>query len=198
VTPTFLILPGWQNSGPQHWQSQWERKYPSARRVEQRDWTHPQREDWVCKLDRTVASAAAPIILIAHSLGCITIAHWAFSATPQQLANIHAALLVAPADVDRPDCPEELRNFSPIPSKKLPFETVLVASTNDPFSTLERAETLARAWGSQLHNLGNAGHINADAGLGNWPVGETLLAALMNSAQDSAVNPENVKLIAES
>lgn len=181
MTPTLLILPGWQNSGPQHWQSLWERKYPNARRVEQRDWTRPQREDWVSELDRTVASATAPIILIAHSLGCITIAHWTACATPQQLASIHAALLVAPADVDRPDCPAELRNFWPIPSKKLPFETVLVASTNDPFSTLERAETLARSWGSQLYNLGNAGHINAEAGFGNWPQGEALLLSLISA-----------------
>ena len=178
--PTLLIVPGWLNSGPQHWQSLWERTYRNARRVEQQDWAAPRREAWVRELDTAVSNAIAPVALIAHSLGCITVAHWTASASSQQLAKIHSAMLVAPADVERPDCIPELRNFAPMPKDRLPFATLLIASSNDPYCALPRARSFAECWGSGFRDIGDAGHVNAESGFGEWPEGESLLLSLTN------------------
>jgi hypothetical protein len=174
--PRVLIVPGWTNSGPEHWQTLWERADPRRfHRVEQRDWDEPQLDEWVHALDAAIAAEPAPPVLAAHSLGCIAIAHWAAtSARP-----VAGALLVAPPDVERGDMPDAVRNFAPVPLRPLPFRSFLVASNNDEYLTIERAEAFARAWGSELVRAGRAGHINTDAGFGPWPEGERLLALLL-------------------
>ena len=174
-TPIF-ILPGYGDSGPEHWQSHWERADPACRRVVQDDWLDPRLDAWLATLERYIALSVAPPVLVAHSLACALVAHWA--ARPGSTAR--AALLVAPADVDSPlRTPEEVRSFSPIPLVQLPFPSIVVASTDDPFASLERATALATAWGSRVVALERAGHINADAGFGPWPEGRRLLAQLV-------------------
>lgn len=171
-----LILPGYADSGPDHWQSYWERADPTCRRVVQDDWLAPRRDAWLVALERCVAECAAPPVLVAHSLACALVAHWA--SRPGSVAK--GALLVAPADVDSPlRTPDEVRSFSPIPLKQLPFPSVLVASTDDPFAPLDRAAEFAAAWGSRMVTLEHAGHINADAGFGPWPEGRRLLDELV-------------------
>jgi predicted alpha/beta hydrolase family esterase len=176
VSPTpILILPGYGDSGPDHWQSHWERDDSACRRVVQDDWLMPQLADWLATLDRYIGECASPPVLAAHSLSCALIAQWAMrSSTP-----VKGALLVAPADVDSSvHTPDEVRSFSPIPLVKLPFPSIVVASTDDPFVTPARAAAFAHAWGSRLVTLPNAAHINADAGYGPWPEGRRLLADL--------------------
>jgi predicted alpha/beta hydrolase family esterase len=176
-TTPVLILPGYADSGPDHWQSHWERADPACRRVVQDDWLQPRLEDWLAALDRYLAGCVEPPVLAAHSLACALVAHWAGRARP----TARGALLVAPADVDSPRrTPEEVRNFSPIPLVRLPFPSIVVASTNDPFVSLDRATVFAAAWGSRLVRIERAGHINADAGFGPWPEGRALLAELAN------------------
>jgi len=177
-----LILPGWLNSGPQHWQSLWERDHPEYRRVQQKNWDLPKRKDWVATLDAAVAVCSARPVLVAHSLGCATIAHWAASHS----RPVHGALLVAPTDLARAEAPEALHDFRPIPMNKLPFPSILVAGSNDPWLTMERAREFATAWGSRFENAGPAGHINADSGFGPWPIGEMLLGELMSDRRESA------------
>ncbi len=172
-----LIIPGWQNSGPEHWQTLWQTAHPTYLRVEQCDWERPIRAEWAEALDFTLAVLPEPPLLVAHSLGCILIAHWA----SRYQRPIRGALLVAPPDVERPDTPAEIAGFTPIPLARLPFPSILVASANDPYCTIERAEQLAAAWGSRLVNLGACGHINTEAGFGPWPQGERLLEQLMQS-----------------
>ena len=176
VTSTpILILPGYGDSGPDHWQSHWERADPACRRVVQDDWLLPERDDWLAALERCAAECAAPPALVAHSLSCALVAHWAMCSR----FTAKAALLVAPADVDSPlRTPDEVRSFSPIPLARLPFPSVVVASTDDPFASLDRSKALADAWGSRLVNIGEAGHVNTDAGYGPWPEGLTLLQSL--------------------
>ena len=175
IATPILILPGYADSGPDHWQSHWERADPACRRVVQDDWLQPRLEDWLAVLDRHVRDCASPPVLAAHSLACALVAHWAARAS----APARGALLVAPADVDSPvHTPDEVRSFSPIPLAPLPFPSIVVASTDDTFVTVERATALARAWGSRLVTLPGAGHINADAGFGPWPEGKELLAEL--------------------
>lgn len=172
----ILILPGYADSGPEHWQSHWERADPACRRVVQRDWLQPRLDHWLEALERETLACEAPPVLVAHSLACPLVAHWA----ARTRGTARAALLVAPADVDSPaHTPDEVRSFSPIPLAPLPFPSIVVASTDDPFVTLARATAFARAWGSRLAILERAGHINADAGFGPWPEGRQWLAELV-------------------
>jgi predicted alpha/beta hydrolase family esterase len=170
-----LTLPGYADSGPDHWQSHWERADSACRRVVQDDWLTPRLANWLAALDEHVAECAAPPVLAAHSLACSLVAHWAGRAG----VAVRGALLVAPADVDSPlRTPAEVRSFSPIPLVRLPFPSIVVASTDDPFVSLDRAVAFAAAWGSRLVTIERAGHINADAGFGPWPEGRALLAEL--------------------
>ena len=169
---TVLLVPGLGDSGPDHWQTLWGRDHPAYRRVRQRNWRQPEVGEWVEALDREIRRAPSPVILVGHSLGCITIAEWA----ARRWADIRGALLVAPADTDRRPF------FDGVPLRPLPFPSILVASENDPQLELERARLFARHWGSRLINLGRAGHINVESGFGPWPEGETLLADLRAGA----------------
>ena len=99
-----LVVPGWQNSGPEHWQSRWQDAHPAWQRVQQADWLTPSRADWVATLDAAVRAADRPVLLVAHSLGCATTAHWA-AQHPDSAARVAAAWLVAPADTERADAP---------------------------------------------------------------------------------------------
>lgn len=172
----ILLLPGWQNSGPDHWQSLWEARhgYP---RVEQHDWMRPLRGDWSARLEETVVDADGPVVLVAHSLGCILTAWWA--AHSANAHRVQGALLVAPGDVERPDLAAQIHGWSPIARQPLPFPSVLVGSRNDPYCSYERAEGLGEAWGARFVDGGARGHINAESGLADWPEGHHLLHTLL-------------------
>jgi uncharacterized protein len=168
-----LLLPGWQNSGPDHWQSLWETRH-GYRRVDQHDWMTPRRGDWMARLEEVVLGCNEPAVLVAHSLGCHLAAAWA--AHSKNAHRVKGALLVAPPDTERDDLRPVLPSWAPIPLKPLPFPSVLVASTDDPYCGFVRARGLAAAWGSRLVDLGAAGHINAETGLGDWAEGLGFLA----------------------
>ena len=176
----YLIVPGWQGSPDDHWQTHWQNSLPNSVRVEQADWLKPRLEDWVGELQRTIAAHSSPVILIAHSLGCITVAHWAQLAPLASLRQVHGALLVAPADVERPNCPPALRNFAPIPNRLLPFATQVVSSDNDPAVSSQRALEMARHWGAEAGFLSQAGHINVKSGHQRWEQGFAYLYRLQN------------------
>lgn len=166
TTTRVLLLPGWLNSGPSHWQSRWELLH-GFERVEQFDWLWPRRGDWMARLDEVLLSAKTPAVLVAHSLGCQLVAAWAaHSAHSQQVLG---ALLVAPPDLEREDMPPQLSSWRPIIRSRLPFRSLLVYSDNDPFCTAQSASRMASDWGSDKQALGQAGHVNGDSGLGDWP-----------------------------
>jgi uncharacterized protein len=170
MTPTVLIVPGWGDSGPGHWQTLWQAAHPEFRRVKQRDWEYAVRAEWVDALADAVRAVGGPVVLAAHSLGCHAVAHAATLGLP-----IAGALLVATPDVERPDFPPVIEGFSPVPRARLPFPSIAVASSDDTFCDLARARALAEAWGSRFVDIGPHGHINTDAGFGPWPDGEALL-----------------------
>jgi predicted alpha/beta hydrolase family esterase len=181
--PVTLVLPGLNDSGPEHWQSRWETLHPAYRRVGQRDWDHPDLPAWLGALEAAVAGARGPVALVAHSLGCALAVH---AAARPFAGSIVAALLVAPADVDSPaHTPAETRGFAPLPMRPLPFPATVVASENDPFVTLPRARAFADAWGAAFVDAGPRGHLNAASGLGDWPEGQQHLAALLARAGSS-------------
>lgn len=179
ATPTVLILPGWQGSGPAHWQMRWAVQQGYAV-VEQDDWQRPRRGDWLARLDEVVIDTpgeGADIVLAAHSLGCIQVAAWA--AVSRHTARIRGALLVAPGDVERPDLREQIPGWAPIVRERLPFPARVVFSQTDPYMDAARAQQLASDWGAAWSDLGPAGHINADSGLGDWPQGHAWLTELI-------------------
>lgn len=174
-----LLVPGLGNSGPDHWLSHWERAL-RASRADLEDWDDPHPKDWVVNLDAAIAAAGQDVVLVAHSLGCAAVVHWAKGGGAR---SVRAALLVAPADVDSDaHVPPPARRFAPMPMGRLPFATTLAASTNDPYADFERSQEFARAWGARFVNLGPIGHINAESALGSWPKGRALLEGLVRSA----------------
>lgn len=173
MTPV-LIVPGIGSSGPEHWQSRWEATEPSFRRVEMPSWNEPQLEGWLSSLAAAVDEAASPPVIVAHSLGCLAVAHHAARG-----GGARAALLVAPPDPAGPAFPAAARSFAPVPLVPLPFRTRVVASRNDPYGCMDFARRCAAAWGSELVDVGRAGHINVESHLGAWPAGRALLADLL-------------------
>lgn len=171
-----LILPGWQDSGPSHWQTLWEQRHGYTR-VQQHDWMTPLRGDWMSRLEEVVLACDEPPVLVAHSLGCLLAAAW--SAHSAHSRRVKAALLVAPGDPAREELQAALRSWSPVPLSALAFPSVLVASRNDPYCAFDRARMFASAWGSRFIDHGDCGHINGDSGLGSWPEGHVLLQDLM-------------------
>ena len=174
-----LILPGLHDSGPDHWQTRWLALRDDCERVELGRWSQPSRSLWVSRLDRAIARASAPVVLIAHSLACHAVAWWAADASPARLEKVRGALLVAPPDVDLPDAVAELRPFAPTPLERLPFRSILVASRNDEYASFGRLVRLATHWGSELADFGRQGHLNAESRLGDWIEGQRLLRGLL-------------------
>ena len=171
----YLIVPGLGNSGPDHWQTYFESKGPHFIRINQQEWNEPSCDDWVSAIDNALSAFdLSSVILIGHSLGCTTIAHWA----KRSGKKIKGALMVAPSDIENPVYTFPATGFSPIPMDPIHFPTIVVASSNDPWVSLERAVFFAECWGSKLIDIGNAGHINADAGYGKWEQGLEILHTL--------------------
>jgi predicted alpha/beta hydrolase family esterase len=165
----ILIVPGLGNSGPDHWQTRWERQLSTARRVEQASWDEPLREHWVARIVTEVDRAARPVVLVAHSLGVVAVAH---AASVLPASKVRGAFLVGLPDVDDKDAvPDSVLNFAPIPRDPFPFPSVLIASRSDPYCDYVKAEDSAYAWGSVIVDAGNAGHINTESGHGPWPEG---------------------------
>jgi predicted alpha/beta hydrolase family esterase len=168
----MVLMPGLHNSGERHWQSLWQRRYDDMERVEQEDWDHPQLETWSRRLDQVLAADPRPTLVLAHSFGCLATVY----SLARDTGHIAGALLVAPADPDRFGVGHLL------PQHALNCTTVLIASANDPWMSLSRAAAWARHWDSQFINIGDAGHINADSGLGDWRYGQAQMRRLARAA----------------
>ncbi len=173
----ILIVPGYKNAGPEHWQSRWERKLSTARRVEQDAWSKPERADWTARLAEEVNRAERPVVLVAHSLGIPT----AVQALPDFKNRIAGAFFVAPPEVDNPSVrPKHIMTFGPYPREPLPFPTIVIASRNDPFGRIEPARDIAGAWGADFFDIGEAGHINEETGFGPWPEGTLMFGRFVS------------------
>lgn len=221
---TVLLLPGWLNSGPDHWQSRWQAAHGYTR-VAQHEWARPLRGDWIVRLEDVVLAARSdlPITLVAHSLGCLLVAAWA--ALSRNTHRVKCAFLAAPCDVALASLHPVLTTWvpdvlNPVPEPTppiqparatpqtsptlamptpgttpiqrstpgtLPFRSVLLASHTDPYCSFQRAQALAAHWGSSVIDWGDAGHLNAESGLGDWPQGHDLLLALQRGEPASAI-----------
>ncbi len=177
MRPPLIIVPGLGDSGPDHWQSHWQRVYPASVRVAQRDWNAPDLESWLGVLAAAV-ERMPDAVLVGHSLGSLLIAH--FAARYPRLP-VAGALLVAPVDVNSGGrLPPAAADFSPLPAEPIRFPAMVMASDSDPYATIDFARTVAATWRSQFINLGACGHINVAAGFGPWPAGRRILDAFLD------------------
>jgi predicted alpha/beta hydrolase family esterase len=172
----LVLVPGRYNSGPEHWQSIWERELPLWKRIDQRDWIDPDIRRWVGSLGRLLAHSRRPALLAGHSLGALA----SCRAAVEMRERVAGLLLVAPAEPSLFDAQDS------VPTHLLAVPSLLVASRNDPFMGMDRAEHWASAWGSELVDLGDAGHINAESGFGPWRFGRELMARLVALADARA------------
>ncbi len=193
-----FILPGLSNSGPEHWQTAWERMDPQCRRIVQAEWVRPRCADWVATLHQAIAKAGSDVVLVAHSSACALVAHWAAAAAPALIGRVRGALLVGPSDPEGPNYPSGPTGFAPVPRLPLPFASVVVASENDEYVTLEQARSYADSWGSTFVNIGAAGHINGASNLGTWPAGYALLEALRAGDCSALLPPESSRRLSQS
>jgi hypothetical protein len=172
----ILIVPDWGHADPDHWQSRWERNLRTARWIEPDGGGKPDKDCWVGCIIGAVATRTRPVVLVGHGLGVAAIAHASAKLLPGSIAG---AFLVGPVDVDDPDpWPETARHdssahrgFAPMPLDPLPFPSRLIASSTDPYCSIERAQQLGSAWGSDLSVIANAGHLDSESGHGPWPEG---------------------------
>jgi predicted alpha/beta hydrolase family esterase len=171
-----LVVPGLNGSGPAHWQS-WIEPLVAARRVEQTDWTAPDIDTWSARVEQWIDACPSPVWLVAHSFGCLASVAAAGRVPAGRIAG---ALLVAPAS------PEKFGVTARIPATALPFPSILAASRNDPWMTYPSALSWAERWGSRIVDLGEAGHVNAEAGFGPWPDGLALLRQLQQGSAGPA------------
>jgi predicted alpha/beta hydrolase family esterase len=176
TVPKILLLPGWQDSDPPHWQSRWEAVH-GDHRVEQHEWMRPLRGDWSARLEEEILAAPGPVALVAHSLGCILVAAWA--AHSRNTRKVQAALLVAPGDLEREDVRELIPGWAPIVRQALPFRALVIAANDDPYCSADRSREMARDWGARYIDAGRGGHLNGESGLGDWPRGRQLLNDLL-------------------
>ena len=181
-SPTILFVPGLRDHVPEHWQTLLEAKLPNARSVPRMERDKLSCAAWVAALDRSLAEIEGPVILVAHRAGVMITVHWA----QRHERAIRGALLAAPPDFESPmpegyPTQDTLRQngWVPTPRTKLPFPSVVAASTNDPLGQFDRVAELARAWGSRLVNVGAVGHLNPAAGFGEWPQAEALIHELL-------------------
>ncbi len=168
---TILTIPGLFNSGPDHWQTHWERSLPNIHRIHQRDYEHAVCSDWVETIDASVREHGSDVVLVGHSCGSIAVPHWA----AMYSRKIAGAMLIAPSDAEQPDFPPNAIGFTPIPLQPLPFPTIVVASSQDPDLARDRALHFASCWRAQFVDIGPAGHINTASGHGPWPEGKKIL-----------------------
>ena len=177
-TLSILLLPGLGNSGPAHWHTHWEAMF-GYERVIQEDWDTPRLDDWMACLHERIVRDQHRKILVAHSLACCLVAHWSSAHDDNLVAG---ALLVAPSDVEGPNYPAGTVGFAPMPLDHLKFPSIVAASSNDPYVSVERARQFAQAWGADFQLLGDREHIGSAAGLGPWAEGHKLLMELGRTA----------------
>ena len=171
----YFIIPGYQGSGPDHWQTWIESKQPNFHRIQQKDWNNPDLAEWAANIDKTIANYdPETVVLVAHSLGCLTVAEW----VKRYNKKVKAALLVAPPDADLIRKKVNVNLLHETPTQNIPFRTTLVASSNDPWISIETAKSYAQNWGSEFINIGDAGHINNLSGYGEWEQGYEILKKL--------------------
>lgn len=178
----ILVISGYEGAGPAHWQQRMVSKLSTARFVEQGDWTYPSLTDAVGQLVADVQASTRPIVFVAHSVGATLVVHAMASLVQLGLADRVKGgyLVVPPSELALAEFPNIDPAFAQLPRDPLPFPSVLVASSNDPYASLEHSADLALAWGAKMIEAGEQGHINIASGHGPWPEGMMSFAGYLS------------------
>ena len=168
---TRLVLAGFQDSGPLHWQTRWAAGDPRYVRLAHSSWDAPDRHLWVRELEAFRPTLGPDTVIVAHSLGCLLTAYW----VAQTRSTVRGALLVAPPNLGRPDAPPSITNFRDPPMTPLPFPSIVVGSDDDPYASVDYMAGCARAWGSRFVLLQGAGHVGSMSPVRDWQAGKALL-----------------------
>lgn len=174
-TTTRLVLAGFQDSGPLHWQSRWAAGDPRFVKVAHSSWDAPDRYVWVRELESAMQAIGPDTVIVAHSLGCLLTAYWA----AETRYSVRGALLVAPPNLSRPDAPAAITNFRDPPMRPLPFRSIVVGSDDDPYASVDYMAGCASAWGSRFVSVKGAGHIGSMSPVREWQAGRGLLEELL-------------------
>ena len=172
VEPTFVFLAGYANSGDGHWQRTWSERLPGSVWVEHADWLNANREEWVADVQKALWNISGPMVVVAHSLGCLLLAEWCRNHEDPSLVG---AFLVAVPNPDGINLPGVVEGFEDPTAMELPFSAIVVASADDPYADIDFARAIAETWGAEFVDIGARGHINADAGIGTWDEGWEML-----------------------
>ncbi|MGW3277247.1 RBBP9/YdeN family alpha/beta hydrolase [Nocardia rhamnosiphila] len=187
--PTIVIVPGLRDHVAEHWQTLLAERLDKVRTVPPLEHDKLGLAARIAALDAVVADVDGPVVLVAHSAGVMITVHWA----QHHQRPVRAALLATPADVGTPmpsgyPTPEELAagGWLPIPRRRLPFPSIVAASTTDPLAAYRRVAGMAETWGSRLVDLGDVGHLNPASGYGEWPRAQELLDELLAATATGA------------
>jgi len=182
--PAMLIVPGLRDHAPRHWQTELARRWPGARQLEPMGRDNLSLEPRLQALEAAVAAASRPVLLVAHSGGCVLVAHWARHTGLGR--RVMGALLATPPTFDAPLPPPypslqalDAAGWLPVPHSGLPFPSIIAASRNDPLGKFLSVSALARDWGGVVEDLGAVGHLNPASGFGPWPAVDGLIRRLM-------------------
>lgn len=171
-------MPGYGGSGPEHWQTYWERELP-ATRFRPASWDEPDARDWTDAVARAVSeeSDAGPVFVVAHSLGCLAVVSWLAEHGPGHVAG---ALLVAVPDPSGPAFPAAatMGGFGTV-RRRLPVQAAVVVSDDDPYARAGWVQELAAVWGAEVVGIGETGHVNEASGLGAWPAGREIVRGVV-------------------
>lgn len=182
MTTRVLIVPGYHGSGEGHWQTWLQGELSHCHRVSGIDWERPQLHRWADEIRREIIGAGEPLIIVAHSFGCL-----ATSLAVAGLADkVAGVIFVAPADPDRfalsgprqADAAHLPSIAQYLPEKPLHTTGLLIASQNDPWMKYQHAYAWAKRWGVEFFNAGFVGHINIESGHGEWPLIKRLVGAM--------------------
>ena len=182
-SPTVLIVPGLRDHVEQHWQTLLAQQLPHAHTVPPMG-----RKDLDCArraqaIETAMAALPGAVVIVAHSGGCITVAHWAQHSA--HAGRVRGALLATPPDFEHA-MPEgyptlaalQAAGWLPVPRQRLPFRSLVALSDNDPLAQRPAVLRLAQDWGSETLDLGPVGHLNPASGFGHWPLARTLVQRL--------------------
>jgi predicted alpha/beta hydrolase family esterase len=177
---TYVFLAGYGDSGDGHWQRAWLGRLPNAVWVAHEDWFAAQREEWVADVQKALWQISGPMVVVAHSLGCLLLAEWCRNHEDPSLVG---AFLVAVPNPDGINFPGVVEGFEDPTAMELPFPAIVVASQDDPYADIEFARTIAETWGARFVDIGAKGHINADSGVGDWDEGWEMLREFVGTLE---------------
>jgi predicted alpha/beta hydrolase family esterase len=191
TSPTVVIVPGLRDHVADHWQTLLAERLDTVRTVPPLERDKFSLAARIAALDDVLTDIDGPVVLVAHSAGVAITVHWAQRST----RPVQGALLATPPDLEEPlpagyPTLEDLEQggWEPVPRRRLPFPSVVAASTNDPMARFRRVAGMAESWGSRLVDLGAVGHLNPAAGYGYWPYAEELLRELIDSTASAALS----------